>query len=327
MPEQVVAPALPQGREGRPLRLGQQQLQVGDLRVAAAHMQRGVVPGELPQGDAAAAALGGLPQQPAAQLRQPGLEHRQGIRGRQQQQAMGAAVGRRATLRPGQLGRHRPLQRTERLQQQRRGRQLLRRCQSCIPVGELQHQLLPGHRRGTGHRQRREDAVAAVAVVQRLGGAGIQPQLARIGLHGYQLQAEQMPGVAQEAPAQGADAAGAAGQEASQGGAAHGARQQSWLAAVQQQLLFQIRQQQAGLGTEHAAGLIELQQPVQAAAVQHQPSGQGNALAVISRARSTQGEADAVACAGRGDRRHLLAPLGAHADLGPQTLQQRLQHR
>ena len=51
-------------------------------------MQGGVVPGELPQGQAAAGAFGLVPYRAGAAMAQPGFEQGRGIGGGQQQQAM-----------------------------------------------------------------------------------------------------------------------------------------------------------------------------------------------------------------------------------------------
>ena len=59
-------------------------------------MQGGVVPGELPQGQAAAGAFGLVPYRAGAAMAQPGFEQGRGIGGGQQQQAV-SRRGRGAT--------------------------------------------------------------------------------------------------------------------------------------------------------------------------------------------------------------------------------------
>lgn len=135
-----------------------------------------------------------------------------------------------------------------------------------------------------------------------------------------------MAGIAQEAPAQRAQAARATGEEAPQGGAAVGARGQPQGPAVDRQLAIQVGQDAAGLRLHDAADRVHGPQPVEAAEVEHQPTGQGHALAVVAGAGTPQRQRHPVAGAGAGHRHHLLQPLHLHGHLGAAALEQRFQH-
>ncbi len=93
------------------------------------------------------------------------------------------------------------------------------------------------------------------------------------------------------------------------------------------QLLLKIRQQDARFSAEHTGGGIQLAQAVHAAELQHQPTRQGNGLAVVAGAGTPQGEVHPMAGAGCRHRQHLISTGDPHAHLRPQALQQGLQDR
>ena len=136
-------------------------------------------------------------------------------------------------------------------------------------------------------------------MVDRPRCGGIQVQQARLGLQGHQLQPQQVARIAQEAPAQGADAPGAAGDEAPQAGAAIGAGHQPQGPAPGLELLVQVFEQDPRLGRDHTRFAIEAAQSVEAGEIEHQPAGQGHALAVVARGCAPQGEAYPLAPTGR----------------------------
>ena len=202
MPEQLLPPAPAQCRQQGPWIVGQQQLQIGPVRLLAAPVQGGVVPAELPQRQPPAGRLALLPQQAAA----PGAQQlgvgRQAVGRGQQQQAMLALRGAGTAQGPGQPRRHRRFEQGHVVEQQGAGRQPLERRQGLAPVVEAEHQLLPGHRLAGRQPQGRQDAIGAIGVVERRTGAGVQLQQLRLRFHRDHLQAEQIARIAQEAPAQ-----------------------------------------------------------------------------------------------------------------------------
>ena len=149
-------------------------------------MQGGVVPGQLPQGQAAAGAFGLVPYTGGAAMAQPGFEQGRGIGGGQQQQAV--TRGGRGPTRGRQRCGHRALQQAETVEQQSRGRQLLRHRHGRIPILKIHHPLPPGHRLGGGHLQGGDQAIAAVGVVEGFAGLPFQPKAARFGFHGDHLK-------------------------------------------------------------------------------------------------------------------------------------------
>ena len=159
-------------------------------------MQGGVVPGEFPQRAPPARALRLLPAHHAAPFRQPGRQQRQGIGSGQQQQPVLAGSGRRAALSPGQPHRQRRLQQGEVVELQGGAGKGAGHLEGSPPVGEIHHHLLPGHGRSGGHRDRREDAIGAVGVVESLGGSALQPQQPRLGFHRDHLQGQEVAGIA-----------------------------------------------------------------------------------------------------------------------------------
>jgi hypothetical protein len=86
------------------------------------------------------------------------------------------------------------------------------------------------------------------------------------------------------------------------------------------QLLIHRRHHGPGLHLDHAAVGVEIAQPIQTAELQHHPTRQGHALAVVAGTGPPQGEGHASPGAGggyplhlghRGDPRHQLGPLAA----------------
>ena len=164
-------------------------------------------------------------------------------------------------------------------------------------------------------------------MVERLTGGGIQPQQPGFRLHRDHLQPEQVAGIAQKAPAQRTDAAGAAGDEAADAGAAVGAGQQPQGPAAGGQLLIHHRHQGAGLHLDHSGSGVEIAQAVQTGEVQHHAAGQGHALAVVAGAGPAQGEGHAGPGTGAGHQPHLLHAGGPHRQLGPLAPEQGHQQR
>ena len=288
-------------------------------------MQGGVVPGELPQGQAAAGAFGLVPYRAGAAMAQPGFEQGRGIGGGQQQQAVPRG-GRRPTGRGQRCGQRR-LQQAETVEQQSRGRQLLRHRHGRLPIVKIHHPLPPGHRLGGGHRQGGDQAIAAVGVVKGFTGLPLQPEAARFRFHGDHLQRQQLARIAQHPPTQRTDAAGATADEAAEAGRAPGAGGEPQGAPLQAQFLVEIGENAARLRHHDAAGGIQLPQAIEAHQVDHHTAAKGHTLAVVAGTRTPGGERHPMAGAGPSHRHHLLNALNPHHQLGNATRQQGRQHR
>ena len=164
-------------------------------------------------------------------------------------------------------------------------------------------------------------------MVERFAGRPIQAQQPGLVLHGHHLQAEQVAWIAQKAPAQGANPAGAPADEAPHRGAAVGAGHQAQGPALAGQLLVQWGQPAARLHLHHAGFGVDVAHPVQALELEHHPAGQGHALAVVTRARPPQGEGHPMAATGPSHQLHLLHAGRQHGQLGAAALQLGHQHR
>ena len=164
-------------------------------------------------------------------------------------------------------------------------------------------------------------------MVEGLHPIPLQPQQPGLGFHGHHFEPQQVAGVAQEAPAQRSDAAGTAGDEPPEGGRSPGARRQTQGPAVGGQGPVEISQAAARLRLQHAAVGIDLAHPLQAAEIEHHPTGQGHTLAIVARAGAPQRQGHRLVGTGRRHRHHLIHPGGQHHQLGHATSQQGGEHR
>ena len=308
------------------VRAVEQALQVGDRAVGLQRPQRGVVPGELIErrnviGVAAGRALEHDPA--AAVVGQHG-------------ERLARRIGDQAE-RDGLAGRKMGQQRLEILRGTpvEDGDQLLGDAVGLaqrVAEGSGAADIVEGHDRlvpRPGARQREfqlgDDAVGAIGVDGLHDLLAAQLQYARLFLHGDHAQSQDIAAAAQAAELDRAHAARAAGDEAADRRRAPRRGMEAELPALRQAVGFEIAELEAGL---HARDpVLQRQEPIEAAEIEHDAALERHCLAVIAGAGTARRHRDAAGVA-IGEGAHDLVLVGrADHEIAAHTLQPLVQHR
>ena len=306
------------------VRRGEQRLQIGDLLVGLQHLQRGVVPAV-------------LIERHLCGIRRLAKDLRTAMARDQRRQDV--EEGRRDHQTSHRMScRNFRAPRTKVVLRQRRGDHAGQLLRHAIHAAETVGEARSAHQGGEGddhihpvpggrerHLQLRDDAVGAVGVVDLLQLRPAQFQHARLGFHRHDLQAEDVPGLAQDAEGGAAYAGRAARDEATQRrGALGGGVEAQFPAHFPLQMRVELDQLDAGFRPHHAG--LRPEHAVERRHLQHDAAPQGHRLAVIARARAARRDGHAVPVGRRKQRAQLRLVARGYHGLAGHLVELPLQH-
>ena len=199
------------------------------------------------------------------------------------------------------------------------------KVQRAAVAGKQHGGVQPLHMGVQRHLHVQDHAVGAEGVLHLLNLVAGQLDDARLALHRHHARAQQVAGVAQDAVADGADAAEAAGNEAADGGHVPGGGPHAQALAGFARGHLDVEHARAGLGA-HAAGL-HVEHARQGAHVHHDAAVERHALAVVAGAAGAHGEGQLVARHHLNDLAHVVLGAHAHHQIGHAVGEQLGQHR
>ena len=186
---------------------------------------------------------------------------------------------------------------------------------------------MPVHSGSCRQAKGRDHAIGAIGVIERFRIGLVEPLALWFSCHRHDFDPEQMPGIPEEAPADGTDPAGSTGDEAADGGAAPGAGKQPQFPSMAAQELIEIPHQTTGLHGDNTRGRVKRLDGAQIRGHHDHATLQGNALPVISTPGSPEGEGQVELGTGTNNPCNALQIMGSDHHIGMSTTELLRQNR